>query len=81
MLKSLLVCIKRCTEMIWNYVKTAGLVSLHVSLHVVFRNLVALVITIGKTIWGYRELQVSCKLKHGSWHYNKKKITLVDLEK
>ena len=36
--------------MIWNYVKIAGLVHLHVSLHVVFWNLVALVIIGGKTI-------------------------------
>ena len=35
--------------MIWNYVETAGLVSLHVNLHVVFRNLVAFLITSGKT--------------------------------
>ena len=51
--------------MIWNYVETAGLISLHV----VFRNLVAPVITSGETTWGYRELQVSRKLKHGPRHY------------
>ena len=51
--------------MIWNYVETAELVSLHV----VFRNLVAPVITSGETTWGYRELQVSRKLEHGSRHY------------
>ena len=56
--------------MIWNYVETAGLVSLHVSLHVVFSNLVVLVITSGETTWGYRELQVSRKLEHGPRHYN-----------
>ena len=55
----------RCTKMIWNYVETAGLVSLHV----VFRNLVAPVITNGETTWGYRELQVSRKLGHGPRHY------------
>ena len=51
--------------MIWNYVEMAGLVSLHV----VFRNLVAPVITSGETTWGYKELQVSHKLEHGSRHY------------
>ena len=56
--------------MIWNYVKTAELVSLHVNLHAVFRNFVKLVITSGKTMWGYRELQVSRKLEHGPRHYN-----------
>ena len=50
----------RCTKMIWNYVKTAGLVSLHV----VFWNLVVSVITSGKTTWGYRKVQVSHKLEH-----------------
>ena len=55
----------RCTKMIWNYVETAGLVSLHV----VFRDLVAPVITSGETTWGYRELQVSRKLEHGPRHY------------
>ena len=58
--------------MIWNYVEPAGLVSLHVSLHAVFRNLVALVITSGETTWGYRELQVSRKLEHGPRHYSQK---------
>ena len=38
--------------MIWNYVETVWLVSLHISLHTVFRNLVALVITSGKTTGG-----------------------------
>ena len=52
--------------MIWNYVKTAGLVSLHA----VFRNLVAFVITSSETTWGYRELQVSRKLEHEPQHYN-----------
>ena len=52
--------------MIWNYVQTAGLVSLHV----VFQNLVAPIITSGKTTWGYKELQVFRKLEHGPWHYN-----------
>ena len=60
--------------MIWNYVETTGLVSLHA----VFRNLVTLVITNGKTTQGYRELQVCRKLEHGPWHYkveaNKHKI-------
>ena len=56
--------------MIGNYVETARLVSLHVSLYVVFRNLVALVITSGETTWGYWELQVSRKLEHGPRHYN-----------
>ena len=56
----------RCTKMIWNYVETAGLVSLHV----VFWNLVAPVITSGKTTWDYKELQVSRKLEHGPWHYS-----------
>ena len=52
--------------MIWNYVETGGLVSLHV----VFWNLVAPVITSSKTTWGYRELQMSRKLEHGPRHYN-----------
>ena len=56
-----------CTKIIWNYVDTAGLVSLYV----VFRNLVVLVITSGKTTWGYRALQVSCKLEHGPRHYSR----------
>ena len=56
--------------MIWNYVETAGLLGVHVSLHLVFRNLVALVITSGETMWDYRELQVSRKLEHGPRHYN-----------
>ena len=56
--------------MIWNYVETVGLVSLYVSLHAVFRNLIALVITSGKTAGSYRELQVSRKLEHGPRHYN-----------
>ena len=59
--------------MIWNYVETARLVSLHVSLHVVFQNLVALVIASDKTMWGYRELQVSRKLEHGLRHYSNKR--------
>ena len=50
MLKTLLVYIRRYTEMIENYVKTEGLVSLHISLYTVFQNLVVLVITSGKTI-------------------------------
>ena len=69
-LKTLLVCIKKYTRMIGNYVKTAGLVSLHISLYVVFQNLVALVITSGETTWGYQELQGSHKLKHRPRHYN-----------
>ena len=40
-----------------------------VSLHAVFRNLVAPVITSGETTWGYRELHVSRKLEHGPRHY------------
>ena len=52
-LKTFRVCKKSCTKMIWNYVETAGFVSLHVSLQAVFRNSVALVITSGKTKWGY----------------------------
>ena len=56
----------KCTKMIWNCVKTAGLVSLHV----VFWNWVAPIITSGKTTWGYRELRVSRKLEHGPRHYN-----------
>ena len=55
--------------MIWNYVETVGLSNLHVSLHTVFQNLVAFVITSGETTGGYRELQVSRKLEHGPWHY------------
>ena len=51
--------------MICNYIETAGLVSLHT----VFQNLVALVITSGDTTWGYRKLQVSRKLEHGPQHY------------
>ena len=35
--------------MIYNYIKTVGLVSLHISLYAVFQNLVALVITSDKT--------------------------------
>ena len=61
--------------MIWNYVEIEGLVNLHVSLHVVFRNLVALVITCSETTWGYWELQVFRKLKHRLRHY----IVLVTL--
>ena len=60
------VSLCRCTKMIWNYVETAGLVSLHV----VFRNLVAPIITSGETTWGYQELQVSRKLEHGPRYYN-----------
>ena len=52
--------------MIWNYVKTARLVSLHI----VFRNLVTFVITSGETTWVYQELQVSGKLEHEPQHYN-----------
>ena len=63
--KLLLVYARRCTKMIWNYIETLGLVSLYISLHTVFQNLVALVITSDKTMWGYQELQVSCKLKYG----------------
>ena len=55
--------------MMWNYIEIARLVSLHVTLHTVFWNFVALVITSGKTTWDYWELQVSRKLKHGPWHY------------
>ena len=35
--------------MIWNYVKTAGLISPRINLHIVFRNLIALVTISGKT--------------------------------
>ena len=59
--------------MIWNYVETARLVSLHISLHVVFQNLVTLVITSDKTMWGYWELQVSRKLEHGLRYYSSKR--------
>ena len=45
------------------------LVRLHASLHKVFRNLIALVITSGETTWSYRELQVLRKLEHGRRHY------------
>ena len=51
--------------MIWNYIKTMGLVSLNMSLHAVFRNLVALIITSGETTGGYQELQVFRKMEHG----------------
>ena len=57
--------------MIWNYVESVGLVSLHISLYAVFRNLVELVITSGETTGGYRELQVSRKLEHGLRHYSR----------
>ena len=40
-----------------------------VSLYAVFRNFVALVITSGKTTWGYQELLVSHKLEYGPQHY------------
>ena len=46
------------------------LVSLYISLHAMFQNLVTLIITSGKTMWGYQELQVSYKLVHGPRHYN-----------
>ena len=55
----------RCTKMIWNYIETAGLVSLHV----MFRNLVASVITSGETTLGHRELQMFRKLEHRPRHY------------
>ena len=51
------------------YIETVELVSLYVSLHTVFQNLVELVITSDETIWGYRELQVSRKLEHGPRNY------------
>ena len=51
--------------MIWNYIEMVELISLHV----VFRNLVAPVISSGETTWGYKELQVSRKLEYGPWHY------------
>ena len=44
-------------------------VSLYASLHAVFWNLVALVITSSKTTYGYRELQVSRKLVYVPRHY------------
>ena len=50
--------------MIWNYIESAKLVNLHVSLYTVFQNLVVLVITSGETTRGDRELQVSRKLEH-----------------
>ena len=56
----------RYTKMIWNYVETAGLVSLYL----VFRNLIAPVITSGKTTWGYQKLQVFRKLEHGPQYYS-----------
>ena len=77
-LKTLLVCIKRYIEIIESYVEIVRLVSLHVSLHVVFRNLVALVVTSDKTMWGYREVQVSRKLEHGPRHYNA--LQLLDID-
>ena len=60
------VSLCRCTKIIWNYVKMAELVSLHI----VFRNLVVLVITSDETTWGYQALQMSCKLKHGPRYYS-----------
>ena len=69
-LKTLLVYIRRYTEIIWNYIEIVGLVSLYISLHIVFWNLVALEITSDKTTWSYRELQMSCQLEHGLRHYN-----------
>ena len=51
--------------MTWIFIETAG----SVSLYVVFRNLVAPVITSGETTWGYRELQVFRKLEHRPRHY------------
>ena len=54
------VSLYRCTKIISHYVEMTGLVSLHV----MFWNLVALVITSDKTTWGYRELHVSRKLEH-----------------
>ena len=60
--------------MIWNYIETAG----PVSLHVVFRNLVARVITSGETTWGYRELHASRKLEHGLQHYNQGEFHSLD---
>ena len=56
---SVILC--RCIKMAWNYVEMAGLVNLHV----VFQNLVALVITSSRTTWGYQEQSVSRKLEHG----------------
>ena len=56
----------RSTKLIWNYIETAGLVSLHV----IFRNLVAVIITSGETTCSYWELEVSHKLEHGPRHCN-----------
>ena len=56
--------------MIWNYVETAGLLSLHVSLHTVFWNLVVPVITSSEITGGYRELQISHQLEHGPRYDN-----------
>ena len=50
------------------------LVSLHASLHTVFRNLIALVITNDKTTWGYRELLLSRKLEHRPRNFSKAEI-------
>ena len=49
MLKTLVVCIRKCIEMIWNYFEIKRLVSLYVSLYTVFQNLVTLIITNGET--------------------------------
>ena len=65
----LLVCAERFTEMIWKYVEIAGLISLHISLYTVFRNLVALVITSCKTTRGYWKLLIFRKLEHRPQHY------------
>ena len=78
-LKTLLVCIKRCIKMIWNYVEITGLIYLDMSLYTLFRNLVVLVITSSKTTWSYQELQVSRKLKHGRQLYKRLAIRYINL--
>ena len=48
----------------------AELISLYVSLHAVFQNLVILVIINDKTMQSYQELQMSRKLEHTPRDYN-----------
>ena len=80
-LKTMLICIKRCIKIIWNYIEIAGLVNLHVSPHLVFRNWVVLVITSVKATCDYRELQMCLKLENGPRHYiNIEKKFLMILE-
>ena len=60
------VSLYKCIKIIWNYVETAGLISLHT----VFWNLVVPIITSDEITWNYRELQVSRKLEYGPRHYS-----------